>query len=348
MHFNEDDVDDKHHESNRFQVQTYSHENSSRLIKSSSLKDENFLPENLQEFAESKIAEDGGALHPSYFHYKRWIWVIFPWASMCVKDGLPFSFLISRCFETATRYMSTEEEFQLSKDTLTTAAAFKRRINVLLYQSEQKTKMKKLKSLKDKQQEDQSEDEKTHKDRSFFKKKPSNPLELHKIVRELHQKRQERIANFNLNSEGLSEAANTSNNQNTTSRKDLTEPGLKSSRISGHSPGVQTSRYFLKQHMKTDSARLVSEPMAAHNRTASIGHLNPPLPLLKLESHRQAEDGGRRQSTTSRIRGWQDGRDPRATGHQSASRFEGVKGDIQQHLDASMKRLSAARVKVNC
>jgi hypothetical protein len=47
---------------------------------------------------------------PTFYHYKRWIWVMFPWACIRTVRDYPFSYLISRCFQNATKYMSVKEE----------------------------------------------------------------------------------------------------------------------------------------------------------------------------------------------------------------------------------------------
>lgn len=49
---------------------------------------------------------------PSFYYYKRWIWIIFPWICMTVKDELDFSKVIARCYSSATKYMRIDEEKQ--------------------------------------------------------------------------------------------------------------------------------------------------------------------------------------------------------------------------------------------
>ena len=62
------------------------------------------------------LVEDDDFIFPTprrkttYFHYKRWVWIMFPWACISSVRGLPFSYLISRCFEHPTKYLSVREE----------------------------------------------------------------------------------------------------------------------------------------------------------------------------------------------------------------------------------------------
>jgi len=62
------------------------------------------------------LVEDDDFIFPTpkrkttYFHYKRWVWIMFPWACISSIRGLPFSYLITRCFEHPTKYLSVREE----------------------------------------------------------------------------------------------------------------------------------------------------------------------------------------------------------------------------------------------
>lgn len=47
---------------------------------------------------------------PSYYYYKRWIWIMFPWVCMSISNELNFSEVISKCYSSATKYMNIEEE----------------------------------------------------------------------------------------------------------------------------------------------------------------------------------------------------------------------------------------------
>lgn len=47
---------------------------------------------------------------PSFYYYKRWIWIMFPWVCMSISNELNFSEVISKCYSSATKYMKIEEE----------------------------------------------------------------------------------------------------------------------------------------------------------------------------------------------------------------------------------------------
>jgi hypothetical protein len=55
---------------------------------------------------------------PSFYYYKRWIWIIFPWICMSVKEELNFSEVIARCYSSATKYMRIDEEKQFYRGRL--------------------------------------------------------------------------------------------------------------------------------------------------------------------------------------------------------------------------------------
>lgn len=47
---------------------------------------------------------------PSFYYYKRWLWMTFPWA--CLQTDLRFSFsnLINQCYSSNLRYLSVTED----------------------------------------------------------------------------------------------------------------------------------------------------------------------------------------------------------------------------------------------
>lgn len=50
---------------------------------------------------------------PLYYYYKRWLWVMFPWA--CLSTGLYFSKIMEACFASETEYMSVKEEYDYTE-----------------------------------------------------------------------------------------------------------------------------------------------------------------------------------------------------------------------------------------
>ena len=116
---------------------------------------------------------------PSFYHYKRWIWIMFPWACIKTVRDYPFSYLISRCFKSATKYLSVKEEKMLAKSSLKIALNYKKATNVLLREEEVKKKREsdeaRLRSIREsnlfKKQEDEEERTGSKDLRSFNREK---------------------------------------------------------------------------------------------------------------------------------------------------------------------------------
>lgn len=65
----------------------------------------------IQALLESRESrEENHKFGPSFYHYKRWIWVMFPWACMFANKKYYFSYTISRCYSSDTQYLSVTEE----------------------------------------------------------------------------------------------------------------------------------------------------------------------------------------------------------------------------------------------
>jgi hypothetical protein len=62
---------------------------------------------------------------PSFYYYKRWIWIIFPWATMSIKKDLNYSDVIARCYSSATKYMRIDEEKEIYKAALEIVIEYK-------------------------------------------------------------------------------------------------------------------------------------------------------------------------------------------------------------------------------
>ena len=52
---------------------------------------------------------------PSFYHYKRWLWMMFPWVCMSINKKQSFSEFINKCYSSNIRYLSVEEEDQYTK-----------------------------------------------------------------------------------------------------------------------------------------------------------------------------------------------------------------------------------------
>lgn len=46
----------------------------------------------------------------TFYYYKRWVWMIFPWICLSVNKQQTFSELIAKCYSSNIRYLSVEEE----------------------------------------------------------------------------------------------------------------------------------------------------------------------------------------------------------------------------------------------
>ena len=60
---------------------------------------------------------------PSYYYYKRWLWMIFPWACLQTDRKFNFSNLINQCYSSNMGYLSFDEDKLLTS----------RKIKFLLY-----------------------------------------------------------------------------------------------------------------------------------------------------------------------------------------------------------------------
>ena len=47
---------------------------------------------------------------PSFYYYKRWIWMTFPWACLQTDQRFSFSKLINQCYSSNLRYLSVQED----------------------------------------------------------------------------------------------------------------------------------------------------------------------------------------------------------------------------------------------
>jgi len=51
----------------------------------------------------------------TFYYYKRWIWMIFPWACIQTDNRFPYSRLIKQCYTQGFGYISTGEDLTLSQ-----------------------------------------------------------------------------------------------------------------------------------------------------------------------------------------------------------------------------------------
>lgn len=77
----------------------------------------------------------------SFYYYKRWVWIIFPFACMSIDNNLQFSEVIGRCYASATHYMKIEEEKNLYKNALKIAIESKIRKKLMYAKKEPTTRL---------------------------------------------------------------------------------------------------------------------------------------------------------------------------------------------------------------
>lgn len=49
-------------------------------------------------------------IEPTYYYYKRWLWMTFPWACLQQDQRFSFSKLINQCYSSNLKYLSFEED----------------------------------------------------------------------------------------------------------------------------------------------------------------------------------------------------------------------------------------------
>lgn len=72
------------------------------------------------------------ARKPSFYYYKRWLWMMFPWVCMSVNKKQTFSELINKCYSSNIRYLSVEEENLFTKHAIKIVIEAKRKKKLAL------------------------------------------------------------------------------------------------------------------------------------------------------------------------------------------------------------------------
>lgn len=73
----------------------------------------------------------------SFYYYKRWLWMIFPWVCMSVDKVQTFSDLINKCYSSNIRYLSVEEEGLFTRNAINIVIeAKKEKANIMLKREE--------------------------------------------------------------------------------------------------------------------------------------------------------------------------------------------------------------------
>lgn len=54
----------------------------------------------------------------TYYYYKRWLWLIFPWACLSAEEELKYSYVMKKCYSDETKGMRLRDEERLTKKAL--------------------------------------------------------------------------------------------------------------------------------------------------------------------------------------------------------------------------------------
>ena len=89
--------------------------NSSNLDILAIAKQKQSIQEEMKKFKEARDALFLKEITPNFYYYKRWIWMIFPWACMSEKKSNSFSEAMQNCFLSSTYYIGANEDSILRK-----------------------------------------------------------------------------------------------------------------------------------------------------------------------------------------------------------------------------------------
>jgi hypothetical protein len=262
---------------------------------------------------------------------------------MCCKGRLPFSYLAARCFETSTRYLSVEEEERLSRETLETAMVFKRRVNVLLYQAEQKSKRQKLETRKSRFNAEGLSPTARKEDDSFALIKSKRPNDLKSLVQELKLRRQQKQENIFSNSlEVHSPEIDPRVKENAQKHDHLSKLSQPDDSFQD-SKFIKSSYRYNKRHRQTVSGFDASDrDMTIGKKTLIEGDKDKITPLPKLDLLRTSRIQAIPNSSSERVFRFEE-----LQGNVSESQTKpSYRVQLQLDQDASLRRLSIARQKV--
>lgn len=51
---------------------------------------------------------------PSFYYYKRWLWISFPWICLHADQRFNFSSLITECYSSNIKYLSVKDDMMLT------------------------------------------------------------------------------------------------------------------------------------------------------------------------------------------------------------------------------------------
>ena len=85
---------------------------------------------------------------PTYYYYKRWLWMIFPWACISDSDQCNYSEKIMQCYSSATSYISVVAERKFTERALKIALDAKLKKKMMYAKKEELDELMRLKNLK--------------------------------------------------------------------------------------------------------------------------------------------------------------------------------------------------------
>lgn len=104
---------------------------------------------------EEKPIETVGVYHsinydkaPTYYYYKRWLWMIFPWACMGGNKHCNYSEIILQCYSSATSYISVDTERKFTERALKIALDAKLKKKMMYAKKEELGELLLLKNMK--------------------------------------------------------------------------------------------------------------------------------------------------------------------------------------------------------
>lgn len=106
-------------------------------------------------FPESKKIDSIAVYHsgtndkpPSYYYYKRWLWMIFPWACISNNKNCNYSENIMQCYSSATSYISVVTERKFTERALKIALDAKLKKKMMYAKKEELDELMTLKNMK--------------------------------------------------------------------------------------------------------------------------------------------------------------------------------------------------------
>lgn len=86
----------------------------------------------------------------TYYYYKRWLWLIFPWACLSAEEGFKYSNVMKQCYTNDTKGIRVKEEQRLTDKALDISVQAKMK-RMMILNSKKRDYLIHASSLKDKE-----------------------------------------------------------------------------------------------------------------------------------------------------------------------------------------------------